>query len=163
MLKLKQGITLISLIITIVIIIILTGVFIALHFKYNIIEQAKLAKNEYINSQKNELHSLNELSSYINITTRGDTPSENQFAVVKGNANGVLNSLVKISDFPVGFTMDNCYCLGTKVTQFYSPSTAISLSHHSIYVYLQSDGIYLWITEQDLSTLDIEVLLMKLQ
>jgi len=65
--KNSRGITLIALVITIIILIILTGVAINLSFGENgIFKKARVAKEEYNNAVKSEEEELNEIYAYLN-------------------------------------------------------------------------------------------------
>lgn len=161
--KKQTGITLIALVITIIVLLILAGIVLQLVLEQNgVIQKAQMAGKEYKNSERNELEDLNNLNNYIIATTRGNI-DKNNITIVSGTANGLKNSLVKIADFPEGYNAKNCYILGTKANQIVDGKQRYASSHSMIYPYMDEEGIYLWIGQDDLLTANVEVILMKIE
>lgn len=94
----KSGITLISLVITIIILIILAGVTINLTIGENgILNKAKYAKQEYLNSQEAEQEKINELYSEMMIATNNSS----QITVNVEDLKTIIKQQI-LDSYPVG-------------------------------------------------------------
>ena len=94
----KSGITLISLVITIIILIILAGVTINLTIGENgILNKAKYAKQEYLNSQEAEQEKINELYSEMMIATNNSS----QITVNVEDLKTIIQQQI-LASYPVG-------------------------------------------------------------
>lgn len=89
-----KGITLISLVITIIILIILAGISINLAFGQNgILRFAKEAKEEYKNAQQTEIKYLEQYKNEIDKNSNLDVP--NDFTPIEGEGDGTGTKMKK--------------------------------------------------------------------
>ena len=102
MLKNKNGITLIALVVTIVVLLILAGVSISLVLDNNgIINKSKDARNQYAQSRKNEQVDLEDASEWIDEQVTGNARPAKIAVNTKATENGTINGRKATSNNPI--------------------------------------------------------------
>ena len=154
MLKNKNGITLIALVVTIVVLLILAGVSISLVLDNNgIINRSKEAKNQYAQSRKNEQEDLENTSEWIDEQVTGN-PRPIKVAVnTRAKANGTINGKKATSNNPIipeGYTP-----IDTNTSKWGDGSLAPTTDYvnHGLVIKDDSNNEWVWIPVPDVTVM----------
>lgn len=147
--KIKDGITLIALVVTIVILLILAGVSINLVLDNNgIIGKAKDAKDEYGKAKQNEQTDLNKVSDWIDQQVDQNGEKVNPIKNVVGQratANGTINGEKSNSNNPIipkGYTAINA---GEAIWGDGSTAPSQSAVEHGLVIKDDSNNEWVWV------------------
>ena len=157
-----KAITLIALIITIIVLLILAGITVAQLSGNGLFENTKMAKEKYRNAKDNEDYIIdeysNEIDSYMD-SNRYNTNSNQIYLTLKSPT--TVETWLKVSDYPSGFTMDNTFMIGKiKGSDGYIRLMPYFDEEWKALLSIRNDGIYMWV-QNNQANKDVYLLLIK--